>query len=72
MSVSACKDMKDLRIGVSLMREGTLDIMIQRSGEQDQGTMTFVKNNFYHDAFFLRAQGELARCHLGVRRPRAS
>ena len=38
--------------------DGTLDIMVQRSGEQDEGGVGFVRNGFYHDAFFLRAQGE--------------
>ena len=44
--------------------QGTLDIMIQRSGDQGAGTVTFVKNSFYHDAFFLKAQGKF--CSLGV------
>lgn len=38
--------------------DGTLDIMVQRSGEQDEGGVGFLRNGFYHDAFFLRAQGE--------------
>jgi len=24
--------------------------------------VTFIQNNFYHDAFFLKAQGELVVC----------
>lgn len=31
--------------------------MVQRTGDQDAGKVTFVQNNFYHDAFFLKAQG---------------
>jgi hypothetical protein len=31
--------------------------MVQRTGEQAAGTVTFVKNKFYHDAFFIKAQG---------------
>jgi hypothetical protein len=31
--------------------------MLQRSGEQGDGKITFVRNNFFHDAFFLKAQG---------------
>ncbi|ORY34008.1 hypothetical protein BCR39DRAFT_518106 [Naematelia encephala] len=36
--------------------DGTLDIMVHRTGEQDQNKVTFLQNNFYHDAFFLKAQ----------------
>ncbi|KAH8114092.1 hypothetical protein DFH11DRAFT_1595734 [Phellopilus nigrolimitatus] len=35
--------------------DGTLDIMVQRTGEQGQGPITFVQNNFFFDAFFLKA-----------------
>jgi hypothetical protein len=31
--------------------------MVQRTGDQGAGGVTFVKNSFYHDAFFLKAQG---------------
>lgn len=37
--------------------QGTLDIMIQRTGEQGQGPILFVQNNFFYDAFFLKAIG---------------
>ncbi|TFY53308.1 hypothetical protein EVG20_g10176, partial [Dentipellis fragilis] len=35
--------------------DGTLDIMVQRTGDQGQGHVTFVQNNFYYDAFFMKA-----------------
>ncbi|KAI0648361.1 hypothetical protein C8Q79DRAFT_906145 [Trametes meyenii] len=35
--------------------DGTLDIMVQRTGDQGQGNILFVQNNFYYDAFFLKA-----------------
>ncbi|KAI5117253.1 hypothetical protein M0805_006416 [Coniferiporia weirii] len=35
--------------------DGTLDIMVQRTGEQGQGPVLFVQNNFFFDAFFLKA-----------------
>jgi len=54
----------DSGMGYNADVQGTLDIMIQRSGEQGAGTVTFVKNSFYHDAFFLKAQGRF--CSLGV------
>jgi integrin alpha FG-GAP repeat containing protein 1 len=41
----------------SLM-QGTLDVLVQRTGEQGQGNVWFVQNNFYYDAFFLKAIGE--------------
>lgn len=34
--------------------------MVQRTGEQTGEKVTFIQNNFYHDAFFLKGQGELA------------
>ncbi|EIN08003.1 hypothetical protein PUNSTDRAFT_121158 [Punctularia strigosozonata HHB-11173 SS5] len=35
--------------------DGTLDIMVQRTGQAGAGNVMFVQNNFYYDAFFLRA-----------------
>lgn len=35
--------------------DGTLDIMVQRSGNAGQGKLLFIQNNFYYDAFFLKA-----------------
>lgn len=32
--------------------------MVQRTGEQGQGNVLFVQNNFYYDAFFLKAIGK--------------
>ena len=40
------------------LMQGTLDVMVQRTGEQGQGNVGFVQNNFYYDAFFLKAIGE--------------
>ncbi|KAJ7221636.1 hypothetical protein GGX14DRAFT_514588 [Mycena pura] len=48
---------KDAR-GVSFLdidEDGTLDIMVQRTGGSGQGNIQFVQNNFYFDAFFLKA-----------------
>lgn len=36
--------------------DGSLDILVQRTGEQSGQRLSFVQNNFYHDAFFLKAQ----------------
>jgi len=35
--------------------DGTLDVMVQRTGEQGAGRTLFVQNNFYYDAFFMKA-----------------
>ncbi|KZT70220.1 hypothetical protein DAEQUDRAFT_725861 [Daedalea quercina L-15889] len=35
--------------------DGSLDIMVQRTGTQGEGHILFVQNNFYYDAFFLKA-----------------
>ena len=50
---------KDARIAVfvDLDEDGTLDIMVQRTGEQGAGRVLFVQNNFYYDAFFMKAIG---------------
>jgi hypothetical protein len=40
--------------------------MVQRSGDQGAGGVTFVKNSFYHDAFFLKAQGRCTRYWSGA------
>ena len=44
----------DARIAVfvDLDEDGTLDVMVQRTGEQGAGRVLFVQNNFYYDAFF--------------------
>ena len=34
--------------------------MVQRTGQQGQGKIFFVQNNFYYDAFFLKAIGKFS------------
>ncbi|BEI87812.1 uncharacterized protein CcaverHIS019_0105300 [Cutaneotrichosporon cavernicola] len=41
---------------IDLDDDGSLDIMVHRTGKQDGETVTFIQNNFYHDAFFLKGQ----------------
>ncbi|EPQ58671.1 hypothetical protein GLOTRDRAFT_73218 [Gloeophyllum trabeum ATCC 11539] len=58
---------KDAR-GVAVLdvdEDGTLDIMVQRTGEQGQGNVFFVQNNFYYDAFFLKAIVLNGACNSG-------
>ena len=40
--------------------------MVQRTGEQRQGNIWFVQNNFYYDAFFLKAIGESSMKRPGL------
>ena len=46
--------------------QGTLDVMVQRTGEQGQGNVVFVQNNFYYDAFFLKAIVLNGACSSGT------
>jgi len=51
------ENIKDAR-GVAFLdldEDGTLDIMVQRTGNDGQGKVLFVQNNVYYDAFFLKA-----------------
>jgi integrin alpha FG-GAP repeat containing protein 1 len=53
----ALENIKDAR-GVAFIdvdEDGTLDILVQRTGKEK---LSFVQNNFYHDAFFLKAIGK--------------
>ena len=38
--------------------DGTLDILIERSGKQDGSRFAVFRNNVFRDAFFLKALGE--------------
>jgi len=40
---------------LDLDEDGTLDVLVQRTGEQGQGNTLFIHNNFFYDAFFLKA-----------------
>jgi len=40
---------------LDVAEDGTLDIMVQRTGDQGLGSILFVQNNFFFDAFFLKA-----------------
>ncbi|TCD70604.1 hypothetical protein EIP91_002634 [Steccherinum ochraceum] len=46
--------------------DGTLDIMVQRTGSQGHGKVTFIQNNFYYDAFFLKAIVLNGACGSGL------
>ncbi|KAF9551253.1 hypothetical protein CPC08DRAFT_316251 [Agrocybe pediades] len=45
--------------------DGTLDILVQRTGSAGQGNFMFVQNNFYYDAFFLKAIVLNGACNNG-------
>ncbi|KAF9484939.1 hypothetical protein BDN70DRAFT_824769 [Pholiota conissans] len=61
------EDVKDARAltFLDLDEDGTLDIMVQRSGADGQGNVLFVQNNFYYDAFFLKAIVLNGACNNG-------
>ncbi|PCH38397.1 integrin alpha N-terminal domain-containing protein [Wolfiporia cocos MD-104 SS10] len=46
--------------------DGTLDIMVQRTGAQGEGNILFIQNNFYYDAFFLKAIVLNGACGSGL------
>ena len=49
----ALTGIRDARVAVfvDLDEDGTLDVMVQRTGEQGAGRTLFIQNNFYYDAF---------------------
>ncbi|KAI0303281.1 hypothetical protein B0F90DRAFT_1709692 [Multifurca ochricompacta] len=55
--VEALANIVDARgaVFVDMDEDGTLDVMVQRTGEQGEGRVLFVQNNFYYDAFFMKA-----------------
>ncbi|KAI0093714.1 hypothetical protein BDY19DRAFT_881949 [Irpex rosettiformis] len=64
----ALNDVKDAW-GVAFLdmdEDGSLDIMVQRTGNQGEGNMLFVQNNFYYDAFFLKAIVLNGACGSGL------
>ncbi|KAF5357873.1 hypothetical protein D9756_001989 [Leucocoprinus leucothites] len=61
------KKVKDAR-GVTFLdmdEDGTLDIMVQRTGSQGGSRVLFIQNNFYYDAFFLKAIVLNGACNNG-------
>ncbi|KIM49554.1 hypothetical protein M413DRAFT_438743 [Hebeloma cylindrosporum] len=53
-TLEAVKDARSVTF-LDMDEDGTLDIMVQRSGQAGQGNFLFIQNNFYYDAFFLKA-----------------
>lgn len=50
---------------LSIDVQGTLDILVQRTGSAGHGNFLFIQNNFYFDAFFLKAIGTY-RCFIQI------
>ena len=57
--VDVLSGIMDARVAVfvDLDEDGTLDIMVRRTGDQGAGQVLFVQNNFDYDAFFMKAIG---------------
>lgn len=57
--IDALSTITDARVAVfvDLDEDGTLDIMVRRTGDQGAGRVLFVQNNFDYDAFFMKAIG---------------
>ncbi|KDQ33979.1 hypothetical protein PLEOSDRAFT_1052766 [Pleurotus ostreatus PC15] len=53
-SLNAVKDAISATF-LDMDEDGTLDIMIQRKGSNGMPKVLFIQNNFYYDAFFLKA-----------------
>ncbi|KAF9501128.1 hypothetical protein BDN71DRAFT_1479701 [Pleurotus eryngii] len=53
-SLNAVKDAISATF-LDMDEDGTLDIMIQRKGSNGMPKILFIQNNFYYDAFFLKA-----------------
>ncbi|GLB35509.1 putative repeat domain in Vibrio, Colwellia, Bradyrhizobium and Shewanella [Lyophyllum shimeji] len=53
-ALDAVRDARSVSF-LDLDEDGTMDIMVQRTGEAGRGHTLFVQNNFYYDAFFLKA-----------------
>ncbi|KAL4065217.1 hypothetical protein J3A83DRAFT_4360504 [Scleroderma citrinum] len=63
-SLEAIKDARGVTL-LDLNEDGTLDILVQRTGTQGEGTISFIQNNFYYDAFFLKAIVLNGACNNG-------
>lgn len=57
--IDALSSITDARVAVfvDLDEDGTLDVMVRRTGDQGAGRVLFVQNNFDYDAFFMKAIG---------------
>ncbi|KAK7449726.1 hypothetical protein VKT23_013201 [Stygiomarasmius scandens] len=63
-SLEAVKDARGVAF-IDMDEDGTLDMMVQRTGESRAGKVLFVQNNFYYDAFFLKAIVLNGACNNG-------
>ncbi|KAF5372918.1 hypothetical protein D9758_001485 [Tetrapyrgos nigripes] len=63
-SLEAVKDARGVAF-IDMDEDGTLDMMVQRTGASGAGKILFVQNNFYYDAFFLKAIVLNGACNNG-------
>ncbi|KAJ3731690.1 hypothetical protein DFJ43DRAFT_1132384 [Lentinula guzmanii] len=50
---------------VDMDEDGTLDLMVHRTGDSGKGNVLLIQNNFYYDAFFLKAIVLNGACNNG-------
>ncbi|KAF8626356.1 hypothetical protein AX15_005010 [Amanita polypyramis BW_CC] len=62
--LSAIKDARSVSF-LDVDEDGSLDILVQRSGKTGQGKISFIQNNIYYDAFFLKAIVLNGACNNG-------
>lgn len=62
------EDLWDVRNAawIDVDEDGSLDIVLQRSGKQDGRRVTFVQNNLFSDAFFLKTTTLNGACEGGI------
>ncbi|KAH9979777.1 hypothetical protein BJV77DRAFT_1048772 [Russula vinacea] len=72
--VDTLSSITDARVAVfvDLDEDGTLDVMVRRTGEQGAGRVLFIQNNFDYDAFFMKAILLNGACSSGWCQPENS
>ncbi|KAF8162813.1 hypothetical protein B0H34DRAFT_295552 [Crassisporium funariophilum] len=63
-TLQAVKDARSVSF-LDMDEDGTLDILVQRTGSSGRGNFLFIQNNFYYDAFFLKAIVLNGACNNG-------
>lgn len=67
-ALNGIKDAKSA-MWLDVDEDGSLDILVQRTGRRSGASrqLTFIKNNYYHDAFFLKTLCKRTGCPSRMR-----